>query len=160
MTRIRNMKRRWKVATVAGVLALAASTSSFAYFTASGSGSSGGSVGSPAELTISPATPTSQLYPSGSSDVALTISNPNEFSIHVNSLDLDSGGITASTSCDTSKVHFASQSNSGAGWDVDPKAGAVDGTLSLHLAAALSMDADAPDDCQGATFTVYLRTGP
>jgi hypothetical protein len=160
MKPIRNMKRRWKVATVAGVLALAASTGSFAYITAQGSGSGSASVGHPDPLTISPATPTTEIYPGGASDVALTISNPNPFPIHVNSLELASGGITATNSCDAATVHYASQSNTGTGWTVDPKAGNVDGTLALDLTDALSMDADAPDSCQGATFTIYLQTGP
>jgi hypothetical protein len=48
------------------------------------------------------------------------------------------------------------QDNSGAGWDVPAKSGAVNGSLNLDLANAISMSNAANDSCQGATFTVAL----
>jgi hypothetical protein len=62
--------------------------------------------------------------------------------------------------CDTSALHYTTQDNGGAGWNVPAKVGATEGTLDLTLADALSMDVDAANACQGATFTVSLATGP
>ena len=146
------------------VVALVAAGGAFAYYSSTGSGSGSASVGTPAELTITAATPgTGFLYPGGSGEVDATISNPNTLSVRVNSLVLDSAGISADaghSGCDTSALHYATQNNGGLGWDVPAKVGATDGSLDVELADAISMDTDAANECQGATFTIYLKTGP
>ena len=76
---------------------------------------------------------------------------------------LESGGISADgghSGCDTTAVHYATQNNGGAGWDIPAKVGSTDGTLDVQLTGAISMDSSAANECQGATFTVYLKTGP
>jgi hypothetical protein len=117
-------------------------------------------------VTIGAGTATSQLYPNGSAAVALTISNPNGFQVSIPSLALDASQGTngfdvdgAHTWCDVSALSFTSQSNSGEGWVVPPKAGTTDGTLDVDLAGAVSMAGSAANGCQGATFTVYLKVG-
>jgi hypothetical protein len=136
----------------------------FAYFTSSGSGSADATVATAASLTISPGSATGDLSPGGSGDVVLSFSNPNPISIHVNSLELDKsqgeGGFGSSAGCSDPQLSFTSQNNGGAGWDVPAKSGTLDGTLDLTLAGAVTMGAGASDDCQGATFTIYLTTGP
>jgi len=146
------------------VAALAASGGAFAYFTSPGNGSGGAAVGAPAELTITAVTPTAELlYPGGAGEIDATISNPNPFSVRINSLVLGGAGITVDSGhsgCDTSAVHYSTQSNGGAGWDVPARVDATDGTLAVQLAGALGMDTSAANACQGATFTVSLATGP
>ena len=147
------------------VVALIAAGGALAYYTSTGSGSGDASVvGSPADLTITARTPaTGLLFPGSSGEVDATISNPNTFPVRVNSLVLAGGGIAADSGhsgCDTSALHFTTQTNGGQGWDIPPKVGATDGTLDVQLADAISMDSDAANDCQGATFSVYLATGP
>jgi hypothetical protein len=145
-------------------VALVTAGGALAYFTSAGGGSGGASVAAPAELTISASTPaTDLLYPGGTGEVDATISNPNAFRVRVNSLVLGSNGIAADGShsgCDTSVLHYSSQSNGGAGWDVPARVGATNGTLDVELAGAIGMDASAANACQGATFTVSLATGP
>jgi hypothetical protein len=117
-------------------------------------------------VTLSPATATSGLSPGTSSDVALTVSNPNPVAVHIGSLALDpsqgSAGFTVDSGhsgCATSTLNFTSTNNGGAGWSVPAKVGSTNGTLSLDLAAAISMTTGAAAACQGATFTVYLAVG-
>jgi hypothetical protein len=160
--RVGNRKVRFAAAIV---VALIAAGGALAYYTSTGSGSGDASVvGSPADLTITAGTPaTGLLYPGASGEVDATISNPNAFPVRVNSLVLASGGIAADaghSGCDTSALHFTTQTNGGLGWDVPAKVGATDGSLDVQLADAISMDSDAANECQGATLSVYLATGP
>jgi hypothetical protein len=161
--RIRNRKTLLAVV-AAGAAALALASGAIAYYSSTGSGSGTASVASPDPLTIAAQTPaTNLLYPGASGEVDATVSNPNPFTVRVNSLVLGSDGIgvdSAHSGCDTSALHFTSQNNGGSGWDVPAKVGATDGTLDLELAGAISMDASATNECQGATFTISLETGP
>jgi hypothetical protein len=146
------------------VVALIVAGGALAYYTSAGAGSGSASVGSPAELTITAGTPTSGLlYPGSTGEVDATISNPNTFPLRVNSLILDSAGIAADSGhsgCDTSALHYTTQTNGGSGWNVPGKVGSTDGTLAIQLSGAISMDSSAANECQGSTFTVYLKTGP
>lgn len=161
--RIRNKKTLLAVvAAAAGALALA--SGAIAYYSATGNGSGTASVGSPAPLSIAAKTPTAGLlYPGGSGEVDATVSNPNPFKVRINSLVLGGGGIgvdSAHSGCDTSALHFTTQTNGGSGWNVPAKVGATNGTLDLALAGAIAMDTSAANACQGATFTISLVTGP
>jgi hypothetical protein len=129
-----------------------------AAWTTGGSGSGQASAGTAASMTISAGTPSTSLYPTASAGVAAVVSNPNPYKVHVSSVSL--GAVTVDgghSACNTASVSITSpQDNSGAGWDVPAKAGAVNGSLNLDLANAISMSNAANDSCQGATFTVAL----
>src|SRR5918911_1409225 len=119
--------------------------------TTGGSGSGQASAGTAANMTISAGSPTSSLYPNGSADVAATISNPNPYKVHISSISMgavtvDSGhsGCNASSSV----TGGSAQTNGGNGWDVPAKSGGTNGSLSLDLANAISMDNTANDACQ------------
>jgi hypothetical protein len=161
----RNPRRRL-IAAVASVVALAAAAGALAYFGGAGFGIGTTTVGTAAPVTLSPATAAADLAPGASSDVALTVSNPNPVAVHIASLELDPSQGTAGFSvdsahsgCATSALAFTSASNGGAGWSVPAKVGQTDGSLSLDLADAFSMTTSAAAACQGATFTVYLTVG-
>jgi hypothetical protein len=148
----------------AAAAALTLSSGAVAYYSSAGHGSSSASVASPDPLSIAARTPTaSLLYPGGSAEVDATVSNPNPFAVRINLLVLGSGGIgvdSAHSGCDTSALHFTSQSHGSAGWEVPAKVGATDGSLDLELDGAISMDLSAANACQGASFTISLATGP
>jgi hypothetical protein len=129
-----------------------------AAWTTGGSGSGQAQAGSAASMTISAGTPSASLYPTASADVAATISNPNPYKVHVNSLALGAVSVDAGHSgCNTSSVSVTSpQTNGGSGWDVPAKSGGVNGSVGVDLANAISMDNTANDSCQGAIFTVAL----
>jgi hypothetical protein len=112
-----------------------------AAWTTGGSGSGQASAGTAASMTISAGTPSTNLYPTASADVAAAVT-------------VDGGHSACNTGASVSVT--SPQDNSGAGWDVPAKSGAVNGSLNLDLANAISMSNAANDSCQGATFTVAL----
>jgi hypothetical protein len=139
----------------------------FAYWSGTGVGDGGAGTGTEAALTFTAATPTSSVYPGGTSDVGVTITNPNPWILQLGSLQLDTaqgtGGFAVDashTSCDVSVLGFTAQNNNGAGWSVPARSGGVNGTLSLRLPAALTMASTAANACQGATFTVHVKATP
>ena len=114
-------------------------------------------------VTLGPGTPATDLYPGGQAAVVLTLSNPNGFAAHIGSLALDTSqgvggfGVDAGhPACAVAAFSFTTQTNSGSGWMVPAKIGAVNGTLTATLATALTMSVDAANACQGASATVYL----
>ena len=61
----------------------------------------------------------------------------------------------AAASCGTGSLSFTTQTNAGAGWTIP-----AHGSLPITLANALSMNINAVNACQGASFTVYLKAAP
>jgi methionine-rich copper-binding protein CopC len=112
------------------------------------------------------AVPKGQLFPGGSVEVDLAVTNPNPFAVHITSLALDAslgtGGFEVDAghaACALSALHFSPQTNNGPGWQVPAKVGSSEGSLLIEMPAALSMDGSAANACQGATFTVHLKGG-
>ncbi len=141
---------------------------SAAHWSTSGTGSGSAASGdATAALVVGVGTPSSQVWPGGSSDVALTLSNPNTAPVHISSLVLDTsrgtGGFTVDaghSGCPVASLGFATQTNAGTGWTVPKRSGAVDGQLPLSLSGSLTMTVGAANACQGATFSVYLSGTP
>lgn len=146
-----------KLTTRTGTIAAATAATTavgiaFAAWTTNGTGTGEAASRSAENLVVSPATTLDTLFPTGSSDVAVTIANPNEYKVHVSSLTLTSDGITASDGdCNAASVTYTTQDNGGTGWDIDG-----DDSITLNLADAVAMSNAANDDCQGNTFTVNL----
>lgn len=136
---------------------------SFAYWTAAGAGTTTTVLPDPLPVTFSVATPTAQLSPGGDSNVAIVMHNANAYFVRVTAMELDlDPGVPpfiadgAHSGCDVSVLSFIRQTNGGAGWNVPPKVGGVDGMLALELPSAILMSTAAANACQGATFTVRL----
>jgi hypothetical protein len=150
-------KRKLTLLAVLVVAAVAIGVA-FAAWTTGGSGSGQAQAGSATSMTISAGTPSASLYPTASSDVAATISNPNPYKVHVSSISLGAVSVDAGHSgCNLVSVSVTSpQDNGGSGWDVPAKSGGANGSLNVDLTNAISMSNAANDSCQGATFTVAL----
>jgi hypothetical protein len=154
-------RRRTRTPAVLAVSALlvVVAGAAFAFWSTSGSGSAAASTDGTAALTLSPATPTAELYPGGQAAVVTTVANPNGSTVRIGSLALDpsqgNGGFgvdAAHPGCAVSTLGFTTQTNGGAGWTVPGH-----GSLPLTLTGSLTMSASADNGCQGATFTVYLK---
>jgi len=135
-----------------------------AHFTNGGSGSGAGATGTTLPLALSPAAPSTRLFPGGQTDLTLSISNPNPAEIRVGSLALDvsqgTGGFAVDAGhagCPTSTLGYTLQTES---WIVPARVGAVNGTREVTLPNAVSMGSAAANACQGASFSVYLIAGP
>ncbi len=154
-------RRGLLVSALIAVLALTTAGVASALWAQSGAGSGAGTTGTTQAVTLSPGTASNQLFPGGQSAVAVTVSNPNPGSVKVESLVLDTtqgtGGFAVDgghTACGVASLSFTTQTNAGAGWTI-PTTGSA-----LSLANSLSMNANAANSCQGASFTVYLKVGP
>ena len=149
------------------VLAVAGTSAANAFWRGSGAGVGSGTTGTTVPVTLSPGSPTATLYPGGLTNVVLTVTNPNPYSVRIGSLALDTsqgaGGFAVDAGhagCAVSTLTFTTQTNGGAGWTVPGRVGGVDGTLSVTLANALTMGPGAANACQGATYAVYGAAGP
>lgn len=162
---MRRAGARWSLAAVApSLLAVAIGGSAIAHFTNEGSGSGTAQTGTTLPLTLSPAAPSTQLFPGGQADLTLIISNANLAEIRVGSLTLDvrqgTGGFAVDAihaGCSTSALSLTRQTD---GWVVPARVGAVDGTQAVTLPNAVAMGSTAANACQDATFSVYLIAGP
>jgi hypothetical protein len=162
--KLRRSSRGVVIGVVASILLGSAAA---AFWTAALSGSTTATATTSQAVTVSPGVPTTQVFPSGTAAVAVTLSNPNAFPVRVRGLALDTGRGTGGFSvdaghaaCGVASLSYSTQNNSGNGWTVPPQVGGVDGTLSAELTGALSMAANAANSCQGASFTVYLSAQP
>lgn len=154
------MRARLALLVVALIASAVAANASWAYFTASATGTGTAAAGTTQPVTLSPAAPTTALYPGASADVALTVSNPNGGAVVIPSLALDTsrgtGGLGVDAGhpgCNLSALSFSG----GAGnWTIPAHASA----FRIDLPAAIALSTSALDACQGATFSVYLKVGP
>ena len=161
------MPRRMPLAVLLVILALPVGGAANAFWSASGSGAGSGTTGTTVAVVLTPGVPAANLYPGGTTNVVLIVSNPNTSPVRLGSLALDTGqgaggfAVDAGHSgCAVATLSFTTATNGGAGWTVPGKVGAVDGTLSITLTNAVAMGVGAADACQGASFTVYLAAGP
>ena len=100
-------------------------------------------------LTVGSSTVTAQLYPGGTGDLFLTVTNPNPFGVTVTSVT-GAGAITSDkgAACNTS-TGVTYTDTAGLGQVVG--AGA---TVSFTLAGKVAMSNASDSSCQGAIFTV------
>jgi hypothetical protein len=166
MTRGRHCRRRCLPGFTLLVLAWSGGGVALVAWSSTGGGSGDATTATTLAVTLAPGTPTAGLYPGGTGDVDLTITNPNPYAVTVGSLALDTnhgaGGFAVDgghVGCPASALTFATQTNHGAGWSVPGRLAGVDGSRTVTLAGALAMDADAGNACQGMTATVYLVAG-
>lgn len=100
------------------------------------------------------ATTTAQLYPGGTGDVIVVVSNPNPFPLDLDSI-VGSGTISSDrgAACDASTgVTFSARSGLGL---VVP----ASNTLRVTLAGAAAMSSASANACQGAVFTIPVTLG-
>jgi hypothetical protein len=167
---------RWLARNRAGALLVTATVvvglaaGAFAYWMSTGSGEATTELGSPEQLTLETASSQSQLVPGETSNVTVLATNANPYFVTITYLALDTaqgtGGFDVDaghSGCDLSAIHFVPKDPPvgifGPGWRVPPRVGSTDGTLSIEIGDALSMDEGAVNACQTADFTVHLAAG-
>ncbi len=153
MLKFRKLSIRATIATVA-VGALLTAGVAYAAWTATGSGSGAAKAGAATDVVVTPGTPTAFLYPSGTSDVAVTVTNNNPFPVTVTALNLDASfgtsGYTASDPlCNTSSLTYTNQS-------ANQVIAGNGGSFSFELADAIAMDNSANDNCQNDAFQIGI----
>jgi hypothetical protein len=124
----------------------------YGYFTSSGNGAGSASTGTMQTVTLAAttATPSTPLLPGSTGDVALKVSNPNNFAVTLISVTAASGSITADgnhSSCTSTGVTFTGQT----GLSTTIPAAS---TVTVDLPGAASMSTTSSAGCQGATFSI------
>jgi hypothetical protein len=140
---------------VAAVLALASAAS--AYLTTIGSGAGSGSVNVRlSAITVTGATATQSMLPTGSptGDLNVTLNNGNSSSVHISSLALDTtqGSSGFSANAGGCALSFTTQNNGGSGWTIP-----ANGMLPVDLTNSVTMGTTAATSCQGQSFNVHLK---
>lgn len=154
--------RRATAITVVVLVAVAAGGAASAYFRGVGTGAGAGLTGTSAtSLTLTSGAAAEDLYPGGAGTVTANLSNSGDSSVRVSSLQLDTARGTsgfavdsAHSACPLSAFAFTTQTNGSDGWEVD-----AGRSTPVRMTGSLSLAASAPDSCQGAAITVYLRAG-
>ena len=146
--------RKLTVTTLFLGVALAGSVA-FAAWTTNGSGSGYAKATSAQALTTvdASASTSAQLYPGGTGDLVLKISNPNGYQVTVTAVNNGSGSITSDqgAACNASTgVTFTNTS----GLSLVVPAGT---TQTFTLAGKVAMSNASDTTCQGAVFTVPVN---
>ncbi len=141
--------RKRKLLAAGATLALGfGSTIVFAEWLATGTGEGYAKAVEAQALTTESATATGTLYPGGTGDLTLRVRNPNPFPVTVTSVAPNGPVASDAPACDAA----------GHGVSLSPQQ--VSLTVSAEQAEtftlpdAITMAADAADECQGATFTI------
>lgn len=133
------------IAIVAGITAASIASASWS---AQSNGNAKAQAGRLAAVTASPAAPTTELFPGGSADAALTLTNPNPVAMTVSSIVGDGTIVSDSAACNDAG-HGVTFTDQAGAWEVAKSA-----TLNVGLPNAVHMSVDSADACQGATFTI------
>ena len=140
----------------------------------SGEGQSAGIAGLTITATASPSG-TNLLYPGGTGDVAVSITNPNPYPVTITAVQLPTNAVNANGYSDsaltTPVTGCAATTPSGVVWNysnstngsshplTSPLTVAANGTLTVTLVNDASMVASAPAACAGAYFSMPSFTG-
>jgi hypothetical protein len=146
---------------VAGVAGAA-----YASWTASGNGFGGAKADTVKPLVVESADTSNltPLFPGGTGDVVIKVTNPNQFAVDIHSVKWNlSDGVqtTSAGTCGNNGVYFGDYSAAGSsgngglisGLDLNVAAKS-DATFTLHK--AVKMLEGTGDECQGATFSMKL----
>jgi hypothetical protein len=143
------MRYRKTLLAAAAILLSLGSGTAFAYFTSAGTATASASTGTMLTVTVAATAgpPSALLYPGGTGDVALQVTNPNNYAVTLVSVVATGGTITASNGCSPTGVSFTSQPSLSI-----PIAASA--TTQVHLSGAASMSSASANACQGATFSI------
>jgi hypothetical protein len=149
-----NTKRKLKrkvAMVVAGVVAVAAAGTAYALWSATGSGPGRAQALTAQSITVTAATGAADLFPGFSDgDVHFTLTNPNPYPVTFTSMT--AGTITSSNQAACAASLLTVDPASGLALAV----GAGQTTGNQSIADVVTLDATAPDGCQGVSFTIQL----
>jgi len=138
-------KRRRVITLVLATMAI--SGAAFAAWALSGSGSSGGTVGSPTNLTANAVSASNSVYPGGLGDAAFTITNPNGFPVVVTEADLSNLHLPGA--CSAGDVTIAQAAFTGLSVTIPAHSTSAE----VDLPGAFAGASDISASCVGVGFT-------
>jgi hypothetical protein len=141
---MRNSKRAAVVGV--GIVGMLGAGVAFAAWTTEGTGSGSATAGTDQALTVT-VSPATGLYPTGTTNVAYTVTNPNSYAVTLSQTSLQ--GVTVDKSgCVASVV-------TGSPVVVSDRIAA--GATSTSKSFPVTMSNAATDECKGAVFTLTLK---
>ncbi|MFF2344718.1 hypothetical protein [Pseudarthrobacter sp. NPDC058119] len=148
--------RGLKAAALAGVLVTAGAGTAYAFWSGTGAGSGSAAAGTMQAVTVDALVasdnPKAALYPGGSADVVLRLTNPNPYSVQVYSVTGNgpARADAAHPGCTTTGVRFT-----GTAAPLTPATSvAANSSALITLPGAATMDTTSLAACQGATFSI------
>lgn len=139
------------IATGAVAMTLVAGVA-FANWTASGSGSGAAKAASATASTVTAGSPTADLYPGQTEgDVYISVDNPNPYAIRFTSASFSTVTSGNEAGCPASNVTVDA---SATGLTIDVPAGSAG--VASTITDVVSMAGNAPNACQGVTFTIAV----
>jgi hypothetical protein len=139
---------------VAVVTTAGATFGSWAVSSSAGAGAAKARVASALTLADASASTTAQLYPGGTGDIFIKVTNPNPFAVTITSVT-GAGTITSDkgAACDAATgVSFSNASGL-------TQAVAAGATVTFSLTGKVAMSNASDNSCQGAIFTVPVTLG-
>lgn len=145
-----------RAAALTGLLITAGAGTAYAYWTSTGSGTGSAAAGTMQAVTVDALVagdnPKTALYPGGSADVVLRLTNPNPYSVQVYSVTANGPAVAdaAHSGCTTTGVRFT-----GPAAPLSPATYvAANSSALITLPGAAAMDTTSLAACQGATFSI------
>lgn len=156
----RRRLRGWTVAAATVVAGVLVTGVSYAYWTATGSGSATVSSTSAISLGVASITaPLTDLYPGKTDALSFVVTNPNPYNVSVTKITALSVASSDTTNCPMSNVTINSAYSPVPMGGYNLTATTVNsgnGTATFTLPSFITMNIGALDGCQGKVFTVTL----
>ncbi|GIF70727.1 hypothetical protein [Asanoa siamensis] len=149
---MRNMSQRTAIITLVAVIVTGVASVAWAAWSVTGSGTA---TVSAAEVTALQATakPTGSLFPGGTAHIEVSVTNPNEFAIEVQSFapapEIVVDPEHAAAGCSSGNVKLKSAKKLAQRVEAD-------GRQTFVVEDAVEMVYNAPEACQGASFEITL----
>lgn len=121
-----------------------------AFWTAGGSGTASVQAANGLQLVATPGTLGTLLYPGASTDLVISINNPNPYAVSVSAIATGTP-TTTTTACTTTGVTVGTLTGF-------PKTLAANTSTTVTFTNAVGMSSASVTGCQGATFTIPITS--
>jgi hypothetical protein len=146
-------RRPYVVLAVGGITLLSTAGVALGLWAASGSGSGGAGALTAQSITVNAVpSPTADLFPGSSGALQFELSNPNPYPVNLTSVVY--GAVTSSDQANCAASYLTTATDGALASLIGLTAAAIDTPASIP--AAVTLAANAPDGCQGVTFTVAV----
>lgn len=150
---MRNMSQRTAIITLVAVIVTGIASVAWAAWSVTGQGTA---TVSAAEVTALRATarPTGSLFPGGTAAIEISVTNPNEFAVEVQSFSQDPEIVVDDAhakGCPAGNVRLKATKT-----PIGKRVEADGGKQTFVVADAVEMVYNAPEACQGASFEITL----
>jgi hypothetical protein len=150
----RRGRRTLGIGIAAAVVSVALGGVGYAYWSGSGTGSGTIRSTTAAPLTVaSLASPLADLFPGKTDDLGFTVTNPNGYRVSLTTLSAVSVTSSDSLNCPSSHIQLSLAAGATLATPINVPAGS---SATGTLPGLVTMSVNAPDGCQGKTFTVNL----